>query len=708
MFNVKKKIFCLIFILFALSLFAENQKIINYNSISTPADADVNTSLPVFITGDNLIYENSTSEIFGEGNILIRQEDTSLFADKVYINTETGDVSAEGNILMIYKGTRIYSDKIYYNLKNKSAYSKKSTVINHPWICSTEKMKKEENKLELEKPSFTTCDFEKPHYRMESSMIYIYVDEKIETWHTVMYLGNIPILYFPYYTQSLRTNKLPFEFKFGHNKITGFYVFTKYNHYFDYYNEASFGWDYYELQGNKYSLDMNYGLFKYPDKAGRIFTGRFSGFYNQNKSTHIDRWQIDTTNSQIFNERIRANQRINIFSDKDLRKDNLQPNIDTLQQEYSGDLSMNLGNHSFSISVADYEQLNTVTSKYYTRSRILPHIQYNLMSSQIIPFVYYNHNASITRTYNPSEDLYYKNANISPGLSLNIPKLLYILTLNGGASLNTAWNHIDNLGTKVDISKIKQISGGDWLVSYSNFETIQMEIIPPGYLRLNLTHNFSRQLNKREALKYEGITNNILNGNLYASLGSFILNASTTYNLLKSKDEVINDKDRFSLLNINSSLNLEGYYFSAQSTYSIFANMIKSLNLGLGLNDGVYGMWNIRFSTTFINNLIDSTGHFNIVPGKDVIYFNTSLTYALTKEFRITMTRWYDLIEKELMEHSYAINWYVHCWEVYFTWTKRQDNVEEIFFSVFISALPQYKFNKPSTATPGYDLQFGN
>lgn len=607
---------------------------------------------------------------------------------------------------MIYKGTKIYSDKIYYNFKNKSAYTKKTTLINHPWICKSEKLKKEENKLELENPSFTTCDNEKPHYKMEASMIYIYLDDKIETWHTVMYLGNIPVLYFPYYTQSLKSNKLPLEFKFGHNKISGFYVLTKYNHYFDYYNETSLGWDYYELQGNKYSININYGLMRYPDKSGRILTGNFSGFYNQNKVTHIDRWQIETNNSQNFNERTRSNQRISIFSDKDLRKDILQPNLDTLRQEYLAGFSTGFGNHSFSISAVDYEQLNTTTSKYYTYSRILPSISYSLMSTQIIPFLYYNHSANMTRIYNTTEDLYYKNVNIMPGLSLALPKL-YILTLNAGINFNTAWSHIDNFGTNSDLNKIEQINGGEWLVNYSNSETMQLDIIPPGYLRLTINHSFSRQLNKRELLKYEGITNNMLTGNLYVSFGPLILNASTTYNLLKKHDEVINDRDRFSLLNINSALNLKGYYLTSQSTYSIFANMLKSLNMGLNINDDEYGMWNISFSTTFINNLIDPTGHFYSVPQKDVIYFNTSLTYALTKEFKITMTRWYDLIEKELKEHRYAINWYVHCWEVYLTWSKRQDNVEEIFFSIFISALPQHKFDKPSTSTPGYNLPFG-
>jgi len=541
---------------------------------------------------------------------------------------------------------------------------------------------------------------------MESSFIYVYIDDKIETWHTVFYLGRIPIFYFPYYTQSLKSNKLPFEFKVGHNQATGFYVLTRYNHFFDYYNDASIGWEYYELRGNKYTFDFNYGILRYPDKNGRILTGTFSGFYNQDKSTHIDRWQIDTNHSQTINERTRANERISIFSDMDLRKDNLAPNMDMLRQEYSANFSTGFGNHYFSISAADYEQLNTTTSKYYTYSRTLPSLSYDIMSTQIIPFFYYRNSANLSRTYNVAEDYYYKTANISPGISFNLPRF-YIFTFNTGVNFNGSWTHIDNFGTNGDISRIDQPHGGNWLVSYSNNELLQIDLVPPGYLKLTLNHTFSRQLNKRELMKYEGITSNQINGNLYANLGPFVFNANTSYDLLKTRDEVINDRDRFSLLNMSASLNLSGNYFSAQSSYSIFANMIKSLNMNYSMSDGINGQWSVAAGTTFVNNLIDTSGHFVDYTVKDVIYFNTSISYAFTKEFRVSMSRWYDLIEKDLKEHSYSINWFLHCWEAYITWTKRQDNVEEIFFSIFISALPQYKFNKPSTATPSYNLQFG-
>jgi len=86
-----------------------------------------NTANPVYIHADKLVYVEGESEIFGEGNVVVRHEDITIFGDLVYINTKEGDISAEGNVLAARaSGLRIYTDKLYYNTKDKSAYTKKA------------------------------------------------------------------------------------------------------------------------------------------------------------------------------------------------------------------------------------------------------------------------------------------------------------------------------------------------------------------------------------------------------------------------------------------------------------------------------------------------------------------------------------------------------------------------------------------------------
>jgi len=641
--------------------------------------------MPLFISGDTLVYDDTGSEITGEGHVIIRHLETSLFADRVYINTETGDVSAEGNVLFISGESKVQTDRMYYNIKTKSAYTKDVHLKHHPWIARGKKMQKEGNKWELETPVFTTCDRENPHYRMEASMIYMYEEEKIEAWHTVVYLGMVPVFYFPYYSQPLKGRQAPFDIKFGHNDSTGWYVYTKYNFYLDYLNYGSVGFDYLEKQGNRYSLGLNYA---FSEKS----TGHFNGFYNLEKITNTGRWSLDYGHAHIFDERSRILVNFAGASDRDLNKDFLNSSVDPYRQDADLSFSTGFGGHSIGIRLADSQQLNTVTAKYYTASRTLPSLNYSMTSAQILPRVYFNHSLNYSRTLPSKEQDYNDYAVYVPNIQVSLPPL-GPLSLSGGSGFNSRWENAE-----------RDKKWGAFYNSMTSSETMSLNLLP-GIFNTTVSHSFARLLNKADKLPHTGITSNSLSASAGLNIMNLRVSASTGYNMLLDREEVENDKDRFSMVNISASTNLEGAYFSANGIYSIFANRIKSLSSGFGLSDKNNSIWTIAAHTNFISNQID----YNERPQQgvpDVLTFDTGFTFNVTEEFKVSATRSYDLINKSLSSHSYSITWFVHCWEAYFTWSKRADGVEDVYFTIYISALPQFKINKPSSAAPNYNLLF--
>ncbi|MBN2753916.1 MAG: LPS-assembly protein LptD [Candidatus Goldbacteria bacterium] len=656
-----------------------------YGADAVSADSKPNTASPLFISGDSLVYDDTGSEITGEGHIILKQEGTSLFADRIYINNETGDVSAEGNVLFISGDSKVQTDRMYYNIKTKSAYTKDVHLIRHPWIARGKKMMKDGKKWELETPVFTTCDREHPHYRMEASMIYLYEDDKIEAWNTVVYIGMVPVFYFPYFAYPLKGRQAPFDFKFGHNDYSGWYVYTKYNFYFDYLNFGSVGFDYLEKQGNRYSLGLNYG---FNEKS----TGHFNGFYNLEKLTNTGRWSVNYGHSHVFDERSRATVNFNGASDRDLNKDFLDSKVDPYRQDADIYYATSFGGHSFGIRAADSQQLNTITAKYFTASRTLPSVNYSMTSAQILPRVYYNHSFNYSRTLPLMETEYNDYAVFVPNLQLSLPPM-GPASFSASAGLNSRWENAE-----------KDRKWGAFYNSMTSSETLSLNFFP-GLLNTTISHSFARLLNKADKLPYTGITNNSLSANAGFSLSNLRLTASTTYNLLPDRHEVENDRDRFSMLNLNASTNLEGAYFSANGTYSIFANRIKSLSSGFSLSDKNNNIWTVAAHTNFVSNQIDYNERLQSgVP--DVITFDTGFSFSLTEEFKVSATRSYDLVNKQLYSHSYSITWFVHCWEAYFTWSKRQDGVEDVYFTIYISALPEFKVNKPSSAAPNYNLLF--
>ncbi len=546
--------------------------------MTDPADAGVNTALPVYITGENVTYDNETTEILGSGDIIFRHEGTSIFADSIYINIDKGDVAAEGNVFATDGKARIYTDKIYYNIKTKDAYTKHADIIYLPWIARGKKLKKTGNKIELESPVFTTCDNKQPHYRMEASMIYFYEDEKVEAWHTRFFLGNIPVLYWPYYTQPIEGNEDPFDIKFGWNDNLGFYVYVKYYWFFNKLNRLSLGYDYMEKRGNKVKLDMEYGI-------KELSTGYFKGFYNHDKekATGKDRWQVDYYHSQLFNKKgtVRAGVKVKSFSDMNLFKDSLitedegdieegEDVIDLLKHEYNASFTASfLSNNSLVLKAADIEKLNTATSKYEKEKLVLPSVSYS-MSSMKVPFVpnlYYGHSLNFERKYMGSTlmaaeekgDYYRETGGFSPRLSVSPPSF-YMASFSANAGLTADFkNNEQNSET-----------GEAWAELSTNYnlsENLKLSLLPGGHLNFKISHSFSRNLGTgvygreeeeaEEPLLHAGVTANSAALSLNGGYGAFNFDALASYNLLPEFHELKEPTDvsRFSILKINADYN---------------------------------------------------------------------------------------------------------------------------------------------------------
>ncbi|MCX7698868.1 MAG: hypothetical protein N2114_05330, partial [Candidatus Goldbacteria bacterium] len=611
------------------------------------------------------------------------------------------DVSADGNVMAIDGNSRIYSEKFYYNIKTQNAYTRTAHVIIPPWIFISEKIKKEKDRIDLENVIFTTCDKIKPHYRMEASMIFIHGRERIESWHTRVYLGNVPVFYFPYYTQSLESTKDPFEFKVGHNDNTGFYFYSKYNFFFKIIELIALsgyvGFDYVEKIGPVYTFDFLYGF-------NPQSTGNFAWRYAEDKNTNQRRWSLILGYNHSFNENMRMGGRINSQSDSLLSRDFLAlDKVDMLRQEYNLSFTSSFfSNHSIGIDLADVEQLNTKTSRYETVNRTLPRINYNIFSQNIIPYLYYSQNLIFQREYIPQKFDYSYSGLFTPRLTVNTTKIFDFISFSGNLSLSSEWKK----------NSEKEYGWGENLSSINIDEILNINILPYGLLNSNILHKFSKQISKTEGLPKEGVKINLITSSLTGSYGIISYGMSTSYNMLKAKDELYNNSelDRFSFLNIYSNIRYMLYSLSVNSMVSIFSQQVKNISIDFGLRDfSKNQLWSVTALISFINNLIDANGY-PVTRNRisDSLTFRTGMTFKIFQYMDISFYRNYDLIVKRLIEQSVAFTWYIHCWRADFNWTIRQDNISQFGFTISISAVPQFRFSKPTTAVPDFMNMIGN
>ena len=601
---------------------------------------------------------------------------------------------AEGHVLAIQSGSSIYTDKLTYNFKQMDASAEHVDIISPPWIVRGEKLKKNGVKTEIMNPVFTTCDKETPHFRMQASALYLYENDKLESWNTTLYLGRIPVFYFPYYSQPLKGDKKPFDIKFGHNDIQGWYVNTFYNVAFNEFNNWAIGYDYMEKLGAEYDLNIAYGL-------NKDSTGTFSGsLVDEFKLTPRDRrWSANFNHDQVFNDHSRLNLNVTSASDG-LLSDNLlnTQGVDMFRHNYQASYTTTIGNNqSLGISAADAETLDPVTKHYFTAARTLPSLNYSLTSMQILPRVYYTHSLTYGRVYNaPLGGYYSDSAQFLPGVSISLPSL-YVMSFSANAGLTSNWQNTNE--------REKSFFNGDLLNSLRTSETASIDILPYGFLRGNVVHSYQKQLNKLEGLPHAGITANSLNLSLNGGAGFFSFSSNATYDLLTVTAKNGYDVEKLSMVNIYANTTGSDVYFSAGGLYSPYANMVKSLAFSFSLKDtGAANLWGLSMMTNYVNNILDPTGHVALTRVPDTMTLNSTLNFNFTPEFGFSINRQYDLALKQLTSESYSAIWHLHCWEASISYSKLPNQVASYYFTVFISAIPAMRFNKPSTAAPDYKM----
>jgi hypothetical protein len=263
--------------------------------------------------------------------------------------------------------------------------------------------------------------------------------------------------------------------------------------------------------------------------------------------------------------------------------------------------------------------------------------------------------------------------------------------------LSSAWENLNE--------NKKGFIAGDFVNSLTAGENASVDLLPNGYLKANLSHSYSKKLNKLDGVPHAGITSNMASIALSGGTGIINLNANATYDLLTDTAKTGFDVQRLSMISFSAYTGSGDVYFNSNGSYSPYANMIKNLSLSLGIRDmGPKSIWSFSMATNFVNNILDPTGREALIRLPDTMTFDTTLNFNFTPEFSFTVSRQYDLIIKSLTSQIYTASWHIHCWEANISWSKRIDNVEEYFFTVFISAIPEAKFNKPATSAPDYNM----
>jgi len=235
--------------------------------------------IPIIVNGDKVEFFAEGKKVIAEGNVLIEYQDAKLTCDKVTVFNETKQAIAEGDVILRYPKvneegeeviTVIRGKRATYNFQTKQGSLIEATIESTPFYgISTQVDKVSDDELKAKKAYITTCNLDKPHYRLRAKQILIYPGDKIVAKNVVFMSGECPVFYIPKYVQRIDDKRPRVTVVPGHDKDWGTYLLTAWRYYFiedqqgrlhlDYREKKDFAWG----VTHKYKIsDLGEGLLK--------------------------------------------------------------------------------------------------------------------------------------------------------------------------------------------------------------------------------------------------------------------------------------------------------------------------------------------------------------------------------------------------------------------------------------------------------------
>ncbi|MDD5680136.1 MAG: LPS assembly protein LptD [Candidatus Omnitrophica bacterium] len=349
------------------------------------------SATPIIVNGDKVQYDYANKMVTGTGNVSITYKDVKLTCDTIVVNIDQKEGVAEGNVTLYQEGNTFTSDKVVYNFATKKGELDKGAMNMPPWYGKAQLIEKVDDKLFVLRQSYiTTCDLTQPHYRVEAKTIKIYLNDRVTAWHVFFLIGNVPVMYVPYYNHPLKDNMPQVDIVPGYDKDWGAYALTAWRYYFHPDSKGHIHLDYRTRRGLGTGVDYNYGLRKFGKGYIRFY---YTHDLKPSVETDDNRWRVQVRHRWEVDQNSVMTGEFHKLSDKDLIKDFFYKEEYEIDNQPPTYLSYVGGKDNYSFSVLAEKKVND----FFTSVERLPEAKMSIRKLKILNFMnlYYQDESSV-------------------------------------------------------------------------------------------------------------------------------------------------------------------------------------------------------------------------------------------------------------------------------------------------------------------------
>ncbi len=365
-----------------------------------------------------------------DDNVVVHDRGDVIFCDHMIFDNATKVMIATGNVRIFTADGKVYrGDSITYNLDTKAVTSTEYKAADYPrFLHGKEVTTPGENHYHLVNADFTTSNREHPSFHLHAGTIEYRPNDEVVLKNIVVYVGSIPVFYFPILVQSLTDSRPTYQFEVGDSGQFGYFMNNQYNWVASDKLRGSVEFDLREKRGYAGGVDMQYFPSQFSDMVlktyyaqDNLYAATNPAIANPPNRGNLDngntydgvpadnRYRVTYQQNLQFGDDLSSLANLNVWSDPwvtrdffpgEYQQENQPPNVAQLEQ-YNPDFTISLlveprANAFFQTT----ERLPELSVQTKQQNIFHLPIQYTSQSS----LVYFEqHNADTSQFLNPDD-----------------------------------------------------------------------------------------------------------------------------------------------------------------------------------------------------------------------------------------------------------------------------------------------------------------
>ena len=222
-------------------------------------------TVPWHIVADEIQYDDNANQYIAKGNVTITKQDKNLSADYVRFDQKYMKAFADGHVIMIVGQDILTGSRMEVDLNTETGTVYNGTIFfqeNHFYIKGDKINKIGKNSYTADKASITTCDGDRPAWKITGRNLKITIEGYGFVKHAALWTKEIPVLYTPFlfFPAKLKRQSGLLPPQIGYSDRKGAEYIQPFYWAINPSSDATFYVDYMAHRGEKLGLEYRYVL----------------------------------------------------------------------------------------------------------------------------------------------------------------------------------------------------------------------------------------------------------------------------------------------------------------------------------------------------------------------------------------------------------------------------------------------------------------